>query len=395
MLQSKLRRARIAAMPGSDNYADAVATFVNLVPLAVEPSWGLKYHERDLLTSDAERFQSVPGEREAGLKLSLEGKGTGTPAGAAVVATDGESGLLLKSCFGNQTKDTGAAASAASTASLIKTTGALLSLGGFVGSVDPATGLYHARQIRTKTGVGPYDLTLCRALPHVPAAAAVVYAASWFSRAVDGHQHLWADVEEYDAVAANNWRVYLRGLLGSFALKGTGAKGKVSFDFDFKAVDWSDTAKGTTMGALAPIAGLPTTGMFARVARVWVDAVEQKVLSFDFDLGNEIGVLEGTAAANGVRGFYVKGAKQTFKFTSYWSDGCDALLTKWKAGTTFDLLVELCQGGPGKSLALAAPVVEIIDVKDGDADGLRTREFTCNVLRNDATTVPPLALGLL
>jgi hypothetical protein len=381
MGQSALRRLRVAPC-GVDLFADPGSGFIYPAFESLEVTAGIKAYPRNFLSSDHDHFLQALGEKDSAIKFSLEGRGFGgaTPgAGSAVIATDGETGLLLKSVFGNQVKDTGSVCAAATTASVIKVTSTtLFTVGAFVGLVDPATGLFYARQIRSKTGT---DLTLDRILPFTPATSAVVYACASYTHAISGHQHLWFDAEGYDPTPANGWRRYIRGALGNFSLKNLGANGRIMMDFDFKGVDWSDAGQGSTQGAPTYPANLPATGGFVRNTRLSIGATALTVSEFGFDLGNEIDGKPSTAAANGVASYLVKDAKQTMSFKVAADDAEAATLrAKWKAGTTIDVLVELTQGGPGNSFAIAAPVVQIVDFKPSSQNGLDYFDVSCVIL---------------
>lgn len=396
MGQSNLRRLRLAAC-SADLFADPGAAFVYPAFEALEVTAAIKAYERAFLSSDHDHFAQALGEKEAAIKFTMEGRGFGgSPlgAGSAVAATDGENGLLLKSIFGNQTKDTGSVAAAGTTASVIKVAStALFTVGGFIGAVDPATGLYYARQIRSKTAT---DLTLDRALPFIPATSSVVYASAHYSHAVSGHQHLWFDAEGYDATPANGWRRYIRGALGNFSLKNTSANGRLMFDFDFKGVDWSDAGQGTSQGAPTYPTNLPGAGGFVRSARLSIGASALVVSDLGYELGNEIEAKASTQAVNGVASFFVKGAKQMLTFKVEAGDAETATLrAKWQAKTTLDVLIELTQGGPGNGFAIAAPVCQIVDFKPSSQNGLDYFEVTCSILASGITGVPAASFGVL
>lgn len=392
-VQTATKRFRIAAAP-ADLMTDASTGFVNPQPEDIEVTCGRKHYDRDFLASDHDAFQGMVGEKEAALKLVLEMRGFGgSPAGAGsgVIASDGENGLLLKSVFGNQVKDTGNTVAAGSTASIVNaTSGTLLSVGSFVGFIDPATQLFHVRQIRSKV---TNALTLDRALPFTPAAAAVLYASASYSHAIQGHQHLWADVEGYDPTAGQNWRRYLRGLLGDMAFK---FGPRSTLEFNLRGVDWFK-ADGTTQGAPTYPANLPVSGVSAhRRARFWMGATQQKITEFSFDLGNDIGEKLATEAPNGIQSFFVKGYKGEGKFTVLHDDGGGTVFASWEAQTVFDMLLELSFSGAGNSFALAAPAVEILTAKPKSVNGLDAYEFEFRVLRNDTITgVAALTLGVL
>lgn len=396
MGQSALRRFRFAAC-SADLFADPVAGFVYPAFEALEVTAGIKAYPRAFLSSDHDHFAQALGEKEAAVKFTMEGRGFGgSPlgAGSAVAASDGEHGLLLKSVFGTQTKDTGSVCAAGTTASVIKVASTtLFTVGGFVGLVDPATGLMYARQIRSKNAT---DLTLDRILPFVPATSAVVYASAHYSHAVAGHQHLWFDAEGYDATPANGWRRYIRGALGGFSLKNTAALGRLMLDFDFKGVDWSDAGQGSSQGAPTYPTNLPSAGGFVRSARLSIGATALVVSDFNYDLGNEIEGKASTQAANGIASFFVKDAKQTLTFKVEAGDAEAATLrAKWQAKTSLDVLVELTQGGPGNSFAVAAPVCQIVDFKPSSQNGLDYFDVTCSILASGITGVPAASFGVL
>jgi hypothetical protein len=396
MGQSQLRRLRLAAC-SADLFADPGSGFVYPAFEALEVTAGIKAYPRPFLSSDHDHFAQALGEKEAAIKFTMEGRGFGgSPlgAGSAVAASDGETGLLLKSVFGTQVKDTGSVCAASTTASIIKVASTtLFTVGGFVGLVDPTTGLFHARQIRTKNAT---DLTLDRALPFTPATSAVVYASAHYSHAIAGHQHLWFDAEGYDATPANGWRRYIRGALGAFSLKNTAALGRLMLDFDFRGVDWSDSGQGSSQGAPTYPTNLPSAGGFVRSARLSIGATALVVSDAGYELGNEIDAKPSTQAVNGVASFFVKDAKQMLTFKVEAGDYETATLrTKWQAKTALDLLVEFTQGGPGNSFAIAAPVCQIVDVKPSSQNGLDYFDVTCSILASGITGVPAASFGVL
>lgn len=396
MGQSSLRRLRLAPC-GADLFADPGAGFIYPAFEGLEVTAGIKAYPRNFLSSDHDHFPQALGEKEAAIKFTMEGRGFGgspTGAGSAVAASDGEHGLLLKSIFGAQVKDTGSVCAAGTTASVIKVASTtLFTVGGFVGVVDPATGLYYARQIRSKNAT---DLTLDRILPFVPATSAVVYASASYTHAISGHQHLWFDAEGYDPTPANGWRRYIRGALGNFGLKNTSAAGRLMLDFDFKGVDWSDAGQGATQGAPTYPANLPQGGGFVRSTRLSLGATALTVSDLGYDLGNEIDAKASTAAANGIASFLVKDAKQTITFKVAADDAEAATLrAKWKAGTTIDVLVELTLGGPGNAFAIAAPVVQIVDFKPSSQNGLDYFDVSCVILASGITGVAAATFGCL
>lgn len=396
MGQSQLRRLRVAPCV-ADIFVDASTGFIYPAFEGLEVTAGIKAYPRAFHSSDHDHFPQALGEKEAAIKFTMEGRGFGgaTPgAGSAVIASDGESGLLLKSIFGTQVKDTGSVCAVATTASIIKVASTtLFTVGAFVGLVDPATSLFYARQIRAKTGT---DLTLDRLLPFTPATSAVVYACASYTHAVAGHQHLWFDAEGYDATPANGWRRYIRGALGNFSLKNTAALGRLMFDFDFKGVDWSDAGQGSSQGAPTYPANLPSAGGFVRSCRLSIGATALTVSDFGYDLGNEIEGKPSTAAVNGVASYLVKDAKQVLTFKVAADDAEAATLrAKWQAKTMLDVLVELTQAGPGNSFAIAAPVCQIVDFKPSTQNGLDYFDVTCSILASGITGVSAATFGVI
>lgn len=392
-VQTQTKRFRIAPAP-ADLMTDAASGFVYPQAESIELDLGREHYDRDFLSADHDHFQGMVGEKKCGLKVVTEMRGFGgSPAGAgsAVQAGEGENGLLLKSTFGNQVRDTGNTVAAGSTASIVNaTSGTLLSVGNLVGFIDPGTSLFHVRQIRSKAANA---LTLDRALPFTPAAAAVIYASASYSHAVQGHQHLWADVEGYDPTAAQNWRRYLRGLLGDVSFK---FGPRSTMEWSFRGVDWFK-ADGATQGAPTYPTNLPVSGISAhRRARLWRGATQQKVTSFELALGNDIGEKLASEAPNGIQSYFVKGAKMEGKLVVLHDDGGPTIVTDWEAQATFDLLLELPFAGPGNSMAFAAPFCELLDIKMGSVNGLDSYEVAFKVLRNDSITgVPALTLGVL
>lgn len=396
MSQSALRRLRYAAC-GADLFADPSSGFVYPQFEGLEVDCGIKPYPRAFQSSDHDQYLQALGEREASLKFTTEGRGFGgSPAGAgsAVQAGEGENGLLLKSVFGTQTRDTGSVAAAGTTASVIKVASTtLFTVGGFVGCVDPATGLFYARQIRSKTGT---DLTLDRALPFVPATSSVVYASAHYAHAVSGHQHLWFDAEGYDATPANGWRRYIRGCLGDLGLKNLSASGKLMLEWSFRGLDWSDAGQGSNQPTPTYPANLPSTGAFIRNTRLMVGASALLVAEVGYELGNEIQAKPATSAANGIAQYVITGAKQGFTFKVAEDDAETATLrAAWKAGTVLDILAELTQGGPGNSFAIAAPRVQIVDYKPSSLNGLDYRDVTCQILASNVTGVAAATLGVI
>lgn len=392
-VQSQIRRVRYAAAP-TDLTTDAIAGFVYPRPLSCDVVAGVKTYPRSFLASDHDHFPSVRGEKEASIKMELELLGFGTGAGAAVEAGDGENGLLLKSVWGKQTLDTGVAAIAGCSPTALKAASTdLLTVGGFVGLVDPTTGAFHVRQIRANAAG---TLTLDRALPFTPAAAAVIYASAWYSHGTQGFQHLWFDVEGFDANTANNWRRYVRGCLGDVELTLAGV-GKLTFDL--KGMDWLNK-DGTTQGAAVYPTGLPSAGMFpGRSTRVWLGSASTPCTAFAFKLGNDVQPKPCIATPSGISGFFIKDAARTFEFTALHDDGGSAFIANLTAGTFADLLVEVVGNGPGNSCALAAPVVEINDVKLVSVNGLDAYTVSGAVLRGDSVPakagLPDVSFGML
>src|SRR6266702_1796550 len=147
-VQTSQRRFRFAAAL-ADLFADAIAGFVYPLVQSAEPSGAPKVYPRAFLANDHDHYPSLVGEDEAvGVKFATELKGFGGApggAGSAVIATEGENGLLLKSVFGKQQLDTGSICASGTTASVVKVASTtLLSVGNVIGLVDPATGKYHA-----------------------------------------------------------------------------------------------------------------------------------------------------------------------------------------------------------------------------------------------------------
>lgn len=396
MSQSMLRRLRYAAC-SADLFADPSSNFVYPQFEGLEVDCGIKPYPRQFQSSDHDHYLQALGEREGSIKFATEGRGFGgspTGAGSGVQALDGETGLLLKSVFGTQTKDTGSVAASGTTASVIKLASTtLFSVGGFAGCVDPATGLFHVRQIRSKTGT---DLTLDRVLPFVPAIGATVYASAHYVHAISGHQHLWFDAEGYDATPAKGWRRYIRGCLGDLALKNLSANGKLMLEWAFRGVDWNDSGQGSSQPTPTYPANLPAAGGFIRNTRLLVGASELLVAEFGYELGNDIQAKPATSAPNGIARFEIVGAKQAFSFKVAEDDAETAgLRSAWKAGTALDLLAELTQGGPGNSVAIAAPRVQIVDYKPSTLNGLDYRDVACQILGSNVTGVAAATLGVI
>lgn len=396
MGQSQLRRLRVAPC-SADLFADPGAGFIYPAFEGLEVVPSIKDYPRPFQSSDHDHFPHALGEKESTIKFITEGRGFGgSPlgAGSAVAASDGENGLLLKSVFGNQVKDTGSVVASGTTASLVKVASTtLFTVGAFVGVVDPATGLFYARQIRSKTGT---DLTLDRILPFVPATSAVVYASAAYTHAVSGHQHLWFDAEGYDATPANGWRRYIRGCLGNLALQNTGANGQLKFQWEFRGVDWSDSGQGSSQGAPTYPANLPSAGGFVRSTRLSIGATALVVSDFSYELGNEIEAKPSTQATNGIASFLVRDAKQMLTFKVEAGDAEAATLrAKWQAKTMLDVLVELTQGGPGNGFAIAAPVCQIVDFKPASQNGLDYFEVSCAILASGITGVAAATFGCL
>jgi hypothetical protein len=397
MGQSTLRRLRFAAC-GADLFADPVAGFVYPKIEELEVTAAIKEYERKFLSSDHDHFPHALGEKESEIKFGTEGVGFGgSPAGAGdgVAAGEGENGLLLKSVFGTQVLQSGDLVLTGTTSAIVRATESW-AVGTFLGIVDPATGLFHVRQIREKTGVGPYDYTLDRALPIDPVDGSVLYGSATYYHAISGHQHMWFDAEGYDATPANGWRRYIRGCLGNLTLKNLSAAGKLALEWAFKGVDWSDAGQGSSQGAPTYPTNMPTAGAFIRNTRLWIGATERIVSEFVYDLGNEIQPKPSTSAANGVASFAITGAKQGFGFKIAEADAETATLRAlWKAGSTLDVLVELTQGGPGNSFAIAAPKVQITGYKPIVVNGIDYRDVECEIKRSELTGVPAASLGVL
>jgi hypothetical protein len=395
--QSALRRLRLAAC-GADLFADPSTGFVYPQFEGLEVVAGIKAYPRQFQRSDHDHALQALGEKEASIKFTTEGRGFGlSPAGAgnAIAAVEGENGLLLKSVFGTQVLQTGSTVTTGTTTEIVKSAGNW-ALGTFIGIVDPATSLFHVRQIRAKSGSGPYDYTLDRALPIDPADASVLYASATYYHAVSGHQHVWFDAEGYDATPANGWRRYVRGCLGDVALKNLSANGRLMLEWSFRGLDWSDGGQGSNQPAPTYPTNLPTTGGFIRNTRLHIGAAAVAVSEFGYDLGNDIKAKAATSAENGIAEFHVVGAKQGFTFKIAEDDAETAgLRAAWKARTKLDLLAELTQGGPGNSFAIAAPKVQIVDYKPSALNGLDYRDVTCQILESEITGVPAAALGVL
>lgn len=395
MSQASLRKFRFAPC-GADLFADPGAGYIYPMIESVDVGAEVKTYERPFLVQDHEHFGQIVGERTGDLKFTTEAKGFGgAPAGAGsgIAASDGENGALLKTVFGSQTKDTGSVTAAGTTASLIKVAStALLSVGGFVGLVDPATGLYHARQIRSKTAT---DLTIDRALPFTPAVGATVYASSSFTHAISGHQHLFFDVEGFDPTAAKGWRRSYFGCLGDFALKNTSALGRLLFDWTMKALYWDDPNQGNTQPAPTYPASLPSAGAFIRNTRISLGANGLIVSEFGFELGNDIQGKVSTAAPNGITQFFVVGAKQTASFKVAVDDAHAANIFVDSVGQNLDLLVEMTQGGPGNSFAIAGPVAQIVSVKPATVNGLDYYDVALALNRTSLAGISAVTFGIL
>jgi hypothetical protein len=395
MSQAALRRLRLAAC-GADLFADPAAGYVYPQFEGLEVNPDVKMYPRSFMAADHEHYSQAAGERTADIKFALEGRGFGgAPAGAgsAVLATDGEIGLLPKSVFGSQVKDTGSVAAAGTTASVIKVAStANFTVGGFVGLLDPATGLFYARQVRSKTAT---DLTLDRALPFIPAVAAVVYASASFTHAVSGHQHLFFDAEGYDATPANGWRRSLFGCLGDFALRNTAALGKLMLEFTFRALHWDDPNQGVAQPAPVYPANLPASGAFIRNTRLYAGAAALVVAEFGYELGNDIQAKPSTAAKNGIAQWIITGAKQAASFKVAVDDSHAAGIYIDSVGANLDLLVEMTQGGAGNSFALAAPVAQIVSVKPSTMNGLDYYDVTLDIQRNAVAGVAAVTFGIL
>lgn len=395
MSQAALRRLRFVAH-GADLFADPGNGYVYPAFEGLEVGGGIKMYPRVFQASDHDHFAQAIGEREADIKFTMEGRGFGlSPAGAgsAVAAGDGENGLLLKSVFGTQVKDTGSVCAAGTTASAIEVAStALFTVGGFVGFVDPATSLFHARQVRSKDA---NTLTLDRALPFIPAEGATVYASASYSHAISGHQHLFFDAEGYDATPAKGWRRSLFGCLGDVALKNLSANGKLALEFSFRALDWDDANQGSNQTAPTYPSNLPAAGGFIRQTRLHVGAAQLVVAEFGYELGNEIQGKPSTAAKNGVASWVVTGAKQSMTFKVAVEDAHAASIYIDSVGSNLDVLVELTQGGPGNSFALAAPVAQIVEVKPSTANGLDFYDVTLDIQRSGLTGVAAATLGVL
>jgi hypothetical protein len=395
MSQANLRRLRFAPC-GADLFVDPGSGYVYPAFEALEVGGAVKMYPRAFQASDHDHFAQAAGEREAEIKFTMEGRGFGgaTPgAGSAVVAGDGENGLLLKSIFGTQVKDTGSTCATGTTTTAITVASTTnLSVGSFVGAVDPTTSLLHVRQVRSKTGT---VLTLDRALPFTPANGAALYASATYSHAISGHQHLFFDAEGYDATPAKGWRRALFGCLGDFSMKNLGANGKLALEFSFRALDWDDPAQGTNQTAPTYPANLPASGAFIRQTRLHVGASQLVVAEFGYELGNEIQGKPSTAAKNGNASWLVTDAKQTMSFKVAVEDAHAASIYIDSVGSSLDVLVELTQGGPGNSFALAAPVAQIVEVKPATMNGLDFYDVALAIQRNALTGVPAAAFGVL
>jgi len=297
----------------------------------------------------------------------------------------------LKSVFGNQTKDTGGLLAAGTTATVLKMASTTnISVGNLVGVVDPATGLFHVRQVRSKTGT---DLTLDRLLPFTPLTGATIYASASYSHASQGHQHMWFDLEGYDPTAAQNWRRYVRGCLGDLAFN---TDGRLRLEWEFKGVDLY-TADGASQGAPTYPANMPSYGTFAsKSTRVYVGSALQKIQGLTFKLGNKINPKMDAGSVNGLSDLFIAGYEPTISFSMLHDDGGAAMISTFNAGNLIDLLIELTQGGPGNAFALAAPFVEAKKYTPVSINGLDGYSFELGVTRCDTIAgVPALTLAAL
>lgn len=395
-VQSNVRRLRIAPC-GADIFADPASGFVYPRPLSIELSDTVKTYERSFMTPDHDHFPNIRGEKEGSIKIETDLLGFGGPspgAASAVIATDGENGLLLKSVFGTQVKDTGnTVAAGATTTSIPCTSATLLTVGNVVGFL--LAGVYHLRQIRSKAS---NTLTLDRALPSAPANGATVYASASYMHAAGGHQHLWFDVEGVDVGGSNPWRRYMRGCLGNLELN---LDAPAKMIWDFAASDWFNADAAGAQGAPSYPANLPLSGMVAhRSTNFWIGGTKQVATKFGFMLGNQRQVKPSIQSSTGAAGYFLSGAEKKFSVTVLHDDGGDTLYDAAQAGGTFDMLTEVSAGGPGNSLAIVAPVCEWGDAKRTSVNGLDAYELTGRVLRTDlnaglAAGFPDLVFAIL
>lgn len=403
---SQVRKFRYAAYAGSSLFANPGGTMYYPRVMSLEPTWDINMYPRVFQASDLKKHTSAIGERVAGLKFSTEGLGFSTVgAGSGVAAKDGETGVLFKHIWGNQTKDSGVTINSMTNADATSTAGSTLTLYGFIGIVG-ADGLYYARQIRNKTGSGPYVYTFCRILPTEAGTAATVgYASNFFTKADTGHTHTFLDYETAEI------RRMFYGCMGNFALKNTSANGQLMFDWDFKALNWDETvALGISVPTVASGnypsssygATMPTQGAIMRNTRLLIGSGGSPYTitasEFEFNLGNDVQAKVSSGATNGVSAWFIKDSARTFSFTMEVSDNStfgETMVTRWAAGTNLDILVQMTQGGPGNSFALCMPVCQIQKVTPISVNGLDYVKVDTQICRDSTNGYPDVTWGML
>jgi hypothetical protein len=248
---------------------------------------------QDGLMNSMTRAPHQMGAKGGALTFKLDVKGSGTVATDEVAAIAAEADIILQSVFGSVTRGTGSRIVAGG--GVTSTTVLDLDAGDGVGfakgmMVLVNCGATYGYVPRFVESIATDQLTLDRALPAIPAAAAAVQASSLYKKANTGHQSI-AFVATKDDVQYT----LLGCKVDSLKISGVQSRGHAVFEVSCSVSDWSKTSKAslpstTLSGVTAVKAPIIKGACFA------IGGTEEPVHALDLDFAHKFEFVDSTCA---------------------------------------------------------------------------------------------------
>lgn len=385
----------------NDFTADAGATYF-LEPIGQIDTSGLTQGklDKDTLRGDNEYNARVNGPKAASISFSLLGRGLSGNDGTVTAAGDQEelSPLLAHAfAFGPGVGGQGTTVSTNTEASalIVQSGTSGIGTGEGIGFYADDSTEWIVREVQS---IATNNLTLDRGGWTGSATGQEIYGGLTYFIDADDHDV----VHHYFDIEGENFRRKVYGAMcETVTINIPGNGGQVTFDFSFRASDWSDVAEANptfsapTVGS--DIVALNSPFFMGDGGATYADDTEWFVDGITIQIQNQLQPRVTPSGANGFVGFHVAKRTVTISGNMYLgaltSDATDALLALLNtSGQTMDCGMQV-GSGPGASLYWRAPNVDF-DAQPTIINGMDAISFTGHCRRSSNHSNVPGAFRL-